>query len=61
MKRVDTDALLFADEESARSFPATLAKVRRLEVVRRAAALYRSSPQPMPGQELLDRIRAALE
>jgi len=61
MKRVDADALLFADEESARSFPATLDKVRRLEVVRRTAALYRSSPQPMPGQELLDRIRAALE
>jgi hypothetical protein len=51
----------FADEESARSFPATLEKVRRLEVVRRTAALYRSSPQPMPGQELLDHILAALE
>ena len=61
MKRLDADALLFADEASARSFPATLDKVRRLEVVRRTAALYRSSPQPMPGQELLDRIRAALE
>jgi hypothetical protein len=61
MKRVDADALLFADEESARSFAASLDKVRRLDVVRRTAALYRSSPQPMPGQELLDRIRAALE
>ena len=61
LKRVDADALLFADEESARSFPATLDKVRRLEAVRRAAALYRSSPQPAPGQKLLDRILAALE
>ena len=61
MERVNADALLFADEESARSFPATLDKVRRLDVVRRTAALYRSSPQAMPGPELLDRIRAALE
>jgi RNA polymerase sigma factor (sigma-70 family) len=61
MKRVNADRLLFADEESAHSFPATLEKVRRLDVVRRTAALYRSSPQPMPGRELLDRIRAALE
>jgi hypothetical protein len=61
MNRVNADALLFADEESARSFPAILDKVRRLEVVRRTAALYRSSPQPLPGPELLDRIRAALE
>ena len=30
---MDADALLFADEESARSFPATLDKVRRLEVL----------------------------
>ena len=61
MKRVNADALLFADEESARSFPATLDQVRRLEVVRRTAALYRSSPRPIPGPQLLDRIRAALE
>jgi hypothetical protein len=61
MKRVDADALLFAREDSARAFPATLDKVRRLEVVRRTAALYRSSPEPMPGPELLERIRAALE
>jgi RNA polymerase sigma factor (sigma-70 family) len=61
MKRVDADALLFASEDSAHAFPAMLDKVRRLEAVRRTAALYRSSPQPMPGPELLQRIRAALE
>ena len=61
MKRVDADALLFASEDSAHAFPATLDKIRRLEAVRRTAALYRSSPQPMPGPELLERIRAALE
>ena len=61
LKRVDADALLFAREDSARGFPATLDKVRRLEAVRRTAALYRSSPRPMPGPELLERIRAATE
>lgn len=61
MKRVNADALMFADAASARAFPATLDRIRRLDVVRRTAALYRSSPQPGAGQELLDRIRAALE
>lgn len=59
--RVDPGAVLFAQAESARTFPETLQKVRRLEVVRRTAALYRSSPQAVPGPELLERIRAALD
>ena len=59
MQRVS--ALLFADDDTARAFPVTLGKVRRLELVRRSAALYRSSPQPVPGPELLESIRAALE
>jgi hypothetical protein len=54
-------ALLFAHADSARGFPETLERVRRLEMVRRTAALYRSSPQPVPGPELLESIRAALE
>jgi hypothetical protein len=61
MRRVDADALLFATPESARGFPETLAKVRRLEVVRRTAAIYRSSPQLAPGPELVESIRAALD
>jgi RNA polymerase sigma factor (sigma-70 family) len=61
MHRVDADALLFARTDSARAFPGTLEKVRRLEMVRRTAALYRSSPQAVPGPELLERIRAALD
>jgi hypothetical protein len=61
MHRVDADALLFARAESARAFPETLEKVRRLEMVRRAAALYRSSPTARPGSELLESIRAALD
>jgi RNA polymerase sigma factor (sigma-70 family) len=55
------NALLFADDDTARAFPKTLEKVRRLELVRRSAALYRSSPQPVPGPERLESIRAALE
>jgi RNA polymerase sigma factor (sigma-70 family) len=61
MQRVNPSALLFADDDTARAFPATLEKIRRLELVRRSAALYRSSPQPVPGPELLASIRAALE
>ena len=60
MRRVTADALLFAQPDSARAFPETLEKVRRLELVRRTAALYRSSPEPMPGPELLEMIRTAL-
>jgi RNA polymerase sigma factor (sigma-70 family) len=61
MHRVKADALLFAEADSARRFAETLEKVRRLEVVRRTAALYRTSPHPLPGRELLERIRAALD
>jgi hypothetical protein len=61
MHRVNADALLFANADSARAFPETLEKVRRLEIVRRSAALYRSSPQPAPGPELLESIRSALD
>ena len=61
MQRVKADGLLFAEADSARGFAETLEKVRRLEVVRRPAALYRTSPHPLPGPELLDRIRAALD
>jgi hypothetical protein len=61
MQRVNPSALLFADDDTARAFPKTLEKVRRLELVRRSAALYRSSPQAVPGPELLESIRAALE
>jgi RNA polymerase sigma factor (sigma-70 family) len=60
MQRVRADALLFAQAESASGFPETLAKVRRLDVVRRTAALYRTSPQLQPGPELLERLRDAL-
>ena len=60
-RRVNPNGLLCADADSARAFPETLEKVRRLEVIRRTAALYRSSPQLGPGPDLLESIRAALE
>lgn len=45
--RVDPTQLLFASSlEQARRFPQVLAEIRRLEDSRRAAALYRSHPQP---------------
>jgi hypothetical protein len=44
--RVDPQRLLFAtDAASARRFPEVLAEIRRLEDVRRAAALFRSHPR----------------
>jgi len=44
--RVDPQHLLFAaDGARARRFPAVLAEIRRLEDVRRAAALFRSHPR----------------
>jgi RNA polymerase sigma factor (sigma-70 family) len=61
MQRVKADSLLFARTDTARTFPETLEKVRRLDVVRRTAALYRTTPQPLPGPELLERIREALD
>lgn len=44
--RVDPQRLLFAtDPASAQRFPAVLAEIRRLEDVRRTAALFRSHPR----------------
>lgn len=45
--RADPKHLLFASSlEQARHFPEVLAQIRQLEESRRAAALYRSHPQP---------------
>ena len=45
--RVDPARLLFASSpDDARRFPAVLSKIRQLEESRRAAALYRSHPEP---------------
>ena len=58
--RVNEAAVLFAGAESAASFPATLERVRQLEGLQRAAALYRAIPDLEPGPELLARIQAAI-
>jgi RNA polymerase sigma factor (sigma-70 family) len=60
--RLDPGRLLFAsDRERARGFPAVLAEIRRLEEVRRAAALYRSHPPPAAPVDLAARVRALVE
>ena len=56
--RVARDALLFAtDVARAQQFPRVLAEVRRLEDVRRAAALFRSHPPVSAPKEVLAGIR----
>jgi RNA polymerase sigma factor (sigma-70 family) len=59
--RIDAAVLLFGRRDSALAFPGVLARVRRLEVVQRTAALYRATPHADPGPELLQRIQAALD
>jgi RNA polymerase sigma factor (sigma-70 family) len=60
--RVTPGQLLFAsDAERARQFPKVLAEVRRLEDVRRAAALFRSHPDFTAPADLTARIRKLVE
>src|SRR5258708_30129525 len=45
LKRVNPDQLLFAnDQKNAREFPTVLTKIRELEEMQRAVALYRTHP-----------------
>lgn len=56
--RVDPGDLLFASSlEQARRFPQTLVHIRELEETRRAAALYRSHPDPKPSQDFLSWLK----
>ncbi|MGH9885345.1 MAG: RNA polymerase sigma factor [bacterium] len=60
--RVTPGELLFAsDVERARQFPKVLAEVRRLEEVRRAAALFRSHPDFTAPADLAAQLRKILE
>jgi len=59
--RVDPGRLLFArDPARARAFPGVLAEIRRLDALRRSAALYRSHPQPRAPADLVTALRALL-
>jgi len=60
--RVTPSQLLFAsDAERAKQFPKVLAEVRRLDSVRRAAALFRSHPDFTAPEDLVARIRTLVE
>lgn len=45
----------------AKRFPRVLAEIRRLEETRRAAALYRSHPDPEPPESFLTWLRGVIE
>jgi RNA polymerase sigma factor (sigma-70 family) len=60
--RLDPQRLLFASSaEQARQFPAVLDEIRQLEEVERAAALYRSHPEPQARADLASRLRGMLD
>jgi RNA polymerase sigma factor (sigma-70 family) len=60
--RVDPRRLLFArDAARAQAFPEVLSEIRRLEILRRAAALYRSHPDFSAPEDFTRRVRQLLE
>lgn len=60
--RVDPGHLLFATSLGrARQFPRVLETIRLLEQTRRAAALYRSHPEPQPSGAFVSWLRGMLD
>ncbi len=60
--RVNRQHLLFAtDTDHARRFPAVLAEIRRLEDIRRAAALFRSHARFAPPADFAAEIRKLVD
>ena len=60
--RVDPGNLLFASSlNQAKRFPQLLAKIRELEETRRAAALYRSHPQPKTSETFVSWLKKAID
>jgi RNA polymerase sigma factor (sigma-70 family) len=56
--RLDPHALVFASSaEQARRFPEVLHHIRRLHDVERAAAIYRSHPEPVDRGDVVRRLR----
>lgn len=59
--RVDPAHLLFASSlEQARRFPQVLGAIRQLDEARRAAALYRSHPDPRASRDLVSLLQHRL-
>lgn len=60
--RVDPSSLLFASSVvQAKRFPQVLAKIRQLEETRRAAALYKSHPEPKPSEAFVSWLRKVVD
>ena len=60
--RVDPTNLLFASSlEQARLFPQVLEKIRQLEETRRAAAVYRSHPDPQPSSAFVSWLTKVIQ
>ena len=60
--RVDPANLLFASSlEQARRFPQVVVKIRQLEETRRAAALYRSHPDPKASEAFVSWLRKVVD
>lgn len=60
--RVDPENLLFASSlDCAKRFPEVLVRVRQLEETRRAAALYRSHPNPKPSESFVSWLRRVVD
>ena len=60
--RVHPAKLLFASSlDRAKRFPQVLVKIRRLEEIRRVAALYRSHPDPKPSEAFVSWLRKVVD
>ena len=60
--RVNPSDLLFASSlEQAKRFPQVLSMIRQLEEARRAAALYRSQPNPQPSGSFVSWLRQVVD
>ena len=60
--RVEPANLLFASSlEQAKQFPEVLVEIRKLEETRRAAALYRSHPDPQPSEAFVPWLRKVFD
>jgi hypothetical protein len=60
-RRLDPKKLLFATSaEQVRQFPEVLEQIRRLDELRRSAAIYQSHPDPSSPADFMERLREIL-